>query len=156
MRNCQGSTPVLALETDTQAELKLARPWIVSVVGNHTERGRAVDIHGRIRRLEVVQDVGELEHQRYSYLFSDLDLLRKAHLEVPGRETANDAGAAQRFSINPRQTTAYVTKFKDTQKRNDLSISFIASFPPDGDVCTYLTLRCGPGRKRSEFPSPAM
>src|SRR6202011_4306697 len=77
------------LEPDAQTKLHLARLQSVGAGGlirHHAPSLRAIDVHYRVGRLKVIQEVRELNDQRRPYPLRCTNLLGDRGVQVPRRE----------------------------------------------------------------------
>ena len=93
----------LVLEVKPQPEFQLPRR--VGLGGDSAKRRRAAQRHvarGRVARLHVVQDVGELEAEGGANfpLFPYSDVFRQIRIQIPGGK-APDAAIAARSTVLP-------------------------------------------------------
>ena len=81
------------LELHSETELHVARS--IRLTGDLAKRRRAGQAEARTARLEVVQDVRNLEeHLGMDSLFVDTDVLDDVHVDVPGGKTTEGVIAA--------------------------------------------------------------
>src|SRR5579883_510989 len=76
------------------ADAELHLPRSIGLASRYAEPLWVADVQGRITQHNVVEDIGELEHQRRAdpAFFPDANVLRHRGIHVPERETAKTAG----------------------------------------------------------------
>src|SRR5882724_6709826 len=87
-----GPRLVVGLEVDPHTKFDLTR--CVGLTRDIAERPWGVQSHARVASLELVQHVCELSEERHSNPLGELKLLGDAQVEVPRRQSAENAGAA--------------------------------------------------------------
>src|SRR5258708_6264594 len=87
------------LKSDAQAELHLACLESVGagrLICYDSPGGRAVDVHGRVGRLKMIQEIRKLKHQSCADPLPDSNVLSDGRVQVPGWEPADYACSAVR------------------------------------------------------------